>query len=241
MSNIRKFIEKILLKESFYEDGFEYQFIKVTADSENLGYDILVNVVLPKKGQSYATSVFSGHIYNFLNNMWKFIGSSFSYSEKILVDGEEPVNNGLFISLEKQRAVISTIRKKVQEITLKTAIGLLTFDVNWKPTEIYLEGSYISFSYHIEIKNFILDSHYVVPDLKNADEVAGAIQNLMYDTDYLREQINDVIYDVMSNEIDITSVDDLYYQVQFFITNINGFETRGGWGDHFDLEPEMFT
>lgn len=241
MSNIRKFIEKILLKESFYEDGFEYQFIKVTADSENLGYNILVNVVLPKKGQSYATPVFSGHIHNFLNNMWKFIGSSFSYSEKILVDGEEPVNNGLFISLEKQRAVISTIRKEVQEITLKTAIGLLTFDVNWKPTEIYLEETYISFSYHIEIKNFILDSHYVVPDLKNADEVAGAIQNVMYDTDYLREQIIDVIYDVMSNEIDITSVDDLYYQVQFFITNINGFETRGGWGDHFDLEPEMFT
>ena len=96
MSNIRKIIQKMLLKEPFYEGGFEYQFIKVTPDSKNLGYDILVNVVLPEKGQSYAISVFSGHIHDILSNMWKYIGSSFSYSEKILVDGEEPVNKGVF-------------------------------------------------------------------------------------------------------------------------------------------------
>ena len=87
----------------------------------------------------------------------------------------------------------------------------------------------------------MLDSHYVVPNLKNADEVAGAIQNVMYDTEYLRDEINNVIYDVMSDEIDITSIDDLYYQVRFYITKIDGFETKGGWGNHFDLEPDMFT
>ena len=63
----------------------------------------------------------------------------------------------------------------------------------------------------------------------------------MYDTDYLRDKINNVIYDVMSNEIDITSIDDLYYQVRFYVTKIDGFESSGGWGNHFDLEPDMFT
>ena len=243
MSNIRKIIQKMLLKEPFYEGGFEYQFIKVTPDSKNLGYDILVNVVLPEKGQSYAISVFSGHIHDILSNMWKYIGSSFSYSEKILVDGEEPVNKGVFISSEKQREVLFTMRKEIKEVTLKTAIGPLTFDVYWKPMEefYHLDYEYIDFNFNIEISHFMLDSHYAVPNLKIADDVAGAILNVMYDTDYLRDEINNVIYDVMSNEIDITSIDDLYYQARFFIIKIDGFEINQKWGNHYDLESNMFT
>ena len=243
MSNIRKIIQKMLLKEPFYEGGFEYQFIKVTPDSKNLGYDILVNVVLPEKGQSYAISVFSGHIHDILSNMWKYIGSSFSYSEKILVDGEEPVNKGVFISSEKQREVLFTMRKEIKEVTLRTAIGPLTFDVYWKPMEefYHLDYEYIDFNFNIEISHFMLDSHYAVPNLKIADDVAGAILNVMYDTDYLRDEINNVIYDVMSNEIDITSIDDLYYQARFFIIKIDGFEINQKWGNHYDLESNMFT
>ena len=243
MSNIRKIIQKMLLKEPFYEGGFEYQFIKVTPDSKNLGYDILVNVVLPEKGQSYAISVFSGHIHDILSNLWKYIGVSFSYSEKILVDGKEPLNNSLFISTEKQREVLSTMRKEVNEVTLKTAIGPLTFDVYWKPMEefYHLDYEYIDFNFNIEISHFMLDSHYAVPNLKIADDVAGAILNVMYDTDYLRDEINNVIYDVMSNEIDITSIDDLYYQARFFIIKIDGFEINQKWGNHYDLESNMFT
>ena len=243
MSNIRKIIQKILLKEPFYEGGFEYQFIKVTPDSKNLGYDILVNVVLPEKGQSYATPVFSGHIHDILSNMWKYIGSSFSYSEKLLVDGEEPVNKGVFISSEKQREVLFTMRKEIKEVTLRTAIGSLTFDVYWRPMgEFYrLDDVYIDFNFNIEISHFMLDSHYAVPNLKVADDVAGAILNVMYDSDLLRDKINNVIYDVMGDEIDIISIDDLYYQARFFIIKMDGFEITQKWGNHYDLEPEMFT
>ena len=243
MSNIRKIIQKMLLKEPFYEGGFEYQFIKVTPDSKNLGYDILVNVVLPEKGQSYAISVFSGHIHDILSNMWKYIGSSFSYSEKLLVDGEEPVNKGVFISSEKQREVLFTMRKEIKEVTLKTAIGPLTFDVYWKPMEefYHLDDEYIDFNFNIEISHFMLDSHYAVPNLKIADDVAGAILNVMYDSDLLRDKINNVIYDVMGDEIDITSIDDLYYQARFFIIKIDGFEINQKWGNHYDLESNMFT
>ena len=243
MSNIRKIIQKMLLKEPFYEGGFEYQFIKVTPDSKNLGYDILVNVVLPEKGQSYATPVFSGHIHDILSNMWKYIGSSFSYSEKLLVDGKEPVNKGVFISSEKQREVLFTMRKEIKEVTLRTAIGLLTFDVYWRPMgEFYrLDDVYIDFNFNIEISQFMLDSHYAVPNLKVADDVAGAILNVMYDSDLLRDKINNVIYDVMGDEIDIISIDDLYYQARFFIIKMDGFEITQKWGNHYDLEPEMFT
>lgn len=243
MSNLRKIIQKMLLKEPFYEDGYEYQFIKATPSSDNLGYDIVVNVVLPEKGQSYVTPVFSQHIHDILSNMWKYIGSSFSYSEKILIDGEKPVKNVVFISTEKQREILSTMRKEFEGIGIKTAIGRLTFEVYWKPAEKFysLEDVYIDFDFNIEIKNFMLDGHHVLPNLDIADDVSGAILNVMYDSDLLRDKITNVIYDVMGDEIDITSVDDLYYQVRFYITKIDGFEVTGRWGNHFDLEPDMFT
>ena len=52
-------------------------------DEDNLSFNITVNVILPKKGQSYATAVFSNGIYRILDNIWGYIGSSFSYSEHI--------------------------------------------------------------------------------------------------------------------------------------------------------------
>jgi len=237
-----KIFRKVLIDHSFNKDGYEYHFLSIELDEKGWAYNIVVNVVLPVKGQSYATPVFSGHIHDILSNIWKYVGSQFSYSEKILVDGKEPSSKGLFISTEKQREVLSTMRKEVNEVTLKTAIGPLTFDVYWKPNEKFysLEDVYIDFDFDIEIKNFMLDSHYVVPNLKNADEVAGAITNVMYDTDYLRDELNNIIYEVMENEMNITNIDDLYYQVRFYITKIDGFETKGRWGNHFDLEPDMF-
>jgi hypothetical protein len=243
MGNLDKVIKKMLMTKPFHKDGCEYEFLSVKLDDKGWSYDIVVNVTLPQKGQSYATPVFSGNIHEILTNMWKYIDTSFSYSEKILVDGKEPVNKGVFISSEKQREVLFAMRREVKEVTLKTAIGSLTFDVYWRPMgEFYqLDDVYIDFNFNIEISHFMLDSHYVVPNLKIADDVAGAILNVMYDTDYLRDEINNVLYDVMSNEIDITSIDDLYYQARFFIIKMDGFEIIQKWGNHYDLEDGMFT
>jgi len=237
-----KIFRKVLMDHSFNKDGYEYHFLSIEPDEKGWSFNIVVNVVLPVKGQSYATPVFSGNIHDILSNIWKYVGSSFSYSEKILVDGKEPVNKGVFISSEKQRDVLFAMRREVKEVTLRTAIGPLTFDVYWRPMSefYYLEDVYIDFNFDIEISHFILDSHYAVPNLKIADDVAGAILNVMYDTDYLRDKINNVIYDVMGNEIDIMGIDDLYYQARFFIIKVDGFEINQKWGNHYDLEDGMF-
>ena len=75
------------------------------------------------------------------------------------------------------------MRKEIKEVTLRTAIGSLTFDVYWRPMgEFYrLDDVYIDFNFNIEISHFMLDSHYAVPNLKVADDVAGAILNVMYE------------------------------------------------------------
>jgi hypothetical protein len=45
----------------------------------------------------------------------------------------------------------------------------------------------------------------------------------------------------MADEIDVTKVDDLYYQVLFYISKIDGFEVNGRYSNYYDLEPDMFN
>ena len=241
--SLQKLIKNMLMEEPFNVDGYLYDFMSVELNEKGWAYDIIVNVILPEKGQSYATPVFSTHIHEILSNIWKYVGSSFSYSEKILVDGKEPVNRGVFISTKKQREVLSEMRKEVKNVKVWTDIGWLTFDVYWKPWENFyaLDDVYIDFNFNIEIRNFILDGRYVKPNLEMADDVAGSILNVMYDSEILRDDINNVIYDVMGNEVDITNIDDLYYQARFYIVKMDGFEVNGRYSNYYDLEPEMFT
>jgi hypothetical protein len=242
MSSELKLIRRVLIGNSFNKDGYEYRFLSIDPDQKGWAYDIVVDVTLPKKGQSYATPVFSGHIHDILSNIWKYIGTSFSYSEKILVDGEDSVKGGVYISPKKQKEVFFTMVREIDHVKIKTDIGNLSFDVSWKPMEKFysLDDVYLDFNFNIQISKFILDGSYVKPNLKMADDVAGAILNVMYDTDYLRDEINNVIYDVMADEIDVTKVDDLYYQVLFYISKIDGFEVNGRFGNYYDLEPNMF-
>ena len=237
-----KIFRKVLMDHSFEKDGYEYHFLSIELVPGNWAYDIIVNVVLPKKGQSYATPVFSNHIHEILSNIWKYVGSSFSYSENILVDGKEPVNRGVFISTEKQKEVLLAMREEMKNAKVWTAIGWLTFDVYWRPMRDFyeLDDVYIDFNFDIQISNFKLDGRYVKPNLEMADDVAGSILNVMYDSDILRDDINKVIYDVMGNEVDITNIDDLYYQARFYIVKMDGFEVNGRYSNYYDLEPEMF-
>jgi hypothetical protein len=241
--SLQKIVKKMLMEEPFNINGYIYDFLSIELDEKGWAYDIVVNVILPEKGQSYATPVFSQKIHEILSNVWKYVGTSFSYSEKILIDGKEPVNRGVFISTKKQREVLFLMRKEIENAKVWTAIGWLTFNVNWRPmTEFYqLDDVYIDFNFDIQISNFKLDGRNVKPNLEIADDVAGAILNVMYDSDTLRDEINNTIYDAMGDEIDIMNIDDLYYQGRFFIDKMDGFEvTSGRFGDFYDLEPNMF-
>lgn len=242
MNKELKLVRRVLIGNSFNKDGYEYRFLSIDPDDRELAYNIVVDVTLPEKGQSYATPVFSGHIHDILSNIWKYIGTSFSYSEKILVDGEDSVKGGVYISPKKQKEVFFTMVREIDHVKIKTDLGNLSFDVSWKPMEKFysLDDVYLDFNFNIQISNFILDGDYVKPNLKMADDVAGTILNVMYDTDYLRDEINNVIYDVMADEIDVTKVDDLYYQVLFYISKIDGFEVNGRYSNYYDLEPNMF-
>ena len=244
MSNISKIAKKVLMSQSFFEDGYEYQFVSVEEDEEFDGaFNLTINVILPKKGQSYCTLVFSNHIHQILNNLWGYIGSSFSYSENILVDGEEPTENGVYISPEKQSMVLSSIRKKFKRAQIKTKENYLSFDIFWNKDDrdfYELNDVYIDFNFLIQLSNFEINGKRVTPSLKLSDEIAGVISDELYDNDSFRSNIDDTLYTVLLDEINTHNIDDLYVQGRWLITKIDGWEVfPKGWV--VDITDEMFT
>jgi hypothetical protein len=155
--NIINIAKKFLLNTSFYESGFKYEFLKVEFDK--ITFYFTINVTLPKEGQSYATPKFSYDIANILDNFSKYIGTSLSYSERILVDGKEPVKGRVFITDEKQQEVLIAVREQVKKITIKTSIGMVSYDITWsKPDKNKFyeldDGTYLDFYFYVKIHRY---------------------------------------------------------------------------------------
>ena len=195
MSNLSKIAKKVLMSQSFFEDGYEYQFVSVEEDKEFDGaFNLTVNVILPKKGQSYATAVFSNGIHKILDNIWGYIGSSFSYSEHILVDGKEPAKDGIYISPEKQNQLLYQLRKQIKSADIITNNkNVLSFDVHWTrdDREFYRQDDvYIHLYFFIDLSNFKFDDKRVIPNLKIADDIAGVISDDLYNDDSFSNMSN---------------------------------------------------
>jgi len=245
MSNIAKVAKRMLMSQPFFEDGYEYQFVSVELDKKfDSSFDLIINVILPKKGQSYCTAIFSNHIHKILSNLWGYVGTSFSYSERILVDGEEPAKNGIYVSPEKQNQLLFEIRKQIKKGEIMTNNrNILSFDIHWTrdDKEFYrYHDVYIHFYFFINLSNFKLDGKRVIPNLKIVDEIAGVITDNLYDEDYFRNRVDDVMYSVMKDEIDLHDVDDMYLEGLWSVKKIDGMEvfpTMKG----YHVTDKMFT
>ena len=243
MTDLTKVIQKLLINEEFMVGGYKYTFLSVESDDEGIFYDFVINVTQPQKGQSYAVTVFSEHIHDILVNFWKYIGTSFSYSETTLVDGEEPAKYGVYVSPKKETEVLFAIRDKIRRLSFDTDIGKLSFNIYWKPFQpqfAIADDVYIDFRFFIELSNFELNDNPVKPNLDRADEISAIILELMHDSDSFRNACDEVLYMVMGDEIDITHTNDLYFQVMYYASKLDGFHVDPKW-NYSNLEPKMFT
>jgi len=235
-------IKKYLLNNSFYESGFKYDFLNVEFN-EKIFY-FTINVTLPKDGQSYATPKFSHDIGNILDNFSKYLQTSIPYLEKILVDGKEPVKGGLFISNKKQQEILTAVRENIKRITIKTEIGMLSYDVQWREPDngkFYRldDNSYIDFYFFIKLSNFSLKGKSVNPNLDIIDDIAGSINDEMHETDSVKIKIENIILDVLENELEIVNGDDIFVVPLWYISHIDGLEVNTNVA-HFDFGPETF-
>ena len=62
----------------------------------------------------------------------------------------------------------------------------------------------------------------------------------MNDNDYIRNFVENVIYRILEPDMRVMNVDDLYYNVSFYVNKIDGIEVSGNdWGVY--ITRELFT
>jgi hypothetical protein len=237
-----KVIKKVLLNQSFFEEGNEYQFIGVEIGKDGVSYDLTINVILPKKGQSYVTKVFSYHIHKILSNLWNYINDSFQYSEHFLIDGKEPIKGGVYITTEKQNKILTNLRNQVTSTEIKLKNNYLSFNISWKPQSeqsYTLEDVYIDFYYYISLSNFKFGNKKVIPNLEIGDKIAGVISDSLFDDDNFKNKVDDIIYTTMYDEVNLTKIDEVYFNGIWRIIKIDGWEVSPNYG--YNIDDNSFT
>jgi hypothetical protein len=248
MSDIVKIAKKFLMSEPFYEDGFEYQFISVEDDL----YDAIkftVNVLLPKKGQSFVVEKFSYDIADIIENMSKFIGQGVSYSENIIVEGRTSPEEGLYLNDEDCDEIIRALNENVKYVEVSNNKDVssvranISFSRNKERNKFYLMDShqYIDIFLKYNISNFEYNDVPVNVNLKTIDEFAEVFNEKLQNSDRFRDKLQDIIYRVLEPSLQIEYLE-VYYNAQYWIDKVEGIEVHST-GNSFttDFSPEMFT
>lgn len=248
MGNIAKIAKKFLMSQPFYNDGFEYQFISVEDDL----YDAIkftVNVLLPKKGQSFVVEKFSYDIADIIENMSKFIGQGVSYSEKILVEGKPLPKDGLYINDEDCDEIVRALNENVKYVTVSNDKDIssvranISFSSNKEREKFYLLDAhqYIDIFLKYNIGNFEYNDVPVNVNLKTIDEFAEVFNEKLQNSDRFRDNLQDIIYHVLEPSFHIEFLE-VYYNAQYWIDKVEGIEVHST-GNSFttDFSPEMFN
>lgn len=248
MSNIIKFVKKFLMSEPFYEDGFEYQFISVEPDKGS-AIKFIVNVILPKRGQSFVVNKFSNDISDIIENASKYIGNGISYRERILVEGKPFPEEGLYINDEDCDEIIRALNENVKYVRVSNDRDIssvranISFSRNKERKKFYLMDAhqFIDIFLRYNISNFEYNDVPVNVNLKTIDDFAEVFNEKLQNSDMFRDKLQDIIYRVLEPSLHIKNID-VYYNVQYWINKVEGIEVHST-GNSFttDFTPEMFN
>jgi hypothetical protein len=248
MEKIFKIVKKFLLLQSYTENGFEYQFISVKLDDNII--DFTVNVVLPKKGQSFVVDVFSYDISNIITNMSKHFGEQIVYMEHILVDGRPAPKDGVYINPEDCDEIIRALNENIKYISVtnngihtdRFSVGSNISFTPQKRNEFYSMDShqYINIYLIYNLSNIKIDGNPVELDMKMVNEFAEVYNEKLQDSDSFLTKLQDIIYRVLEPSLKIEDLE-VYYNPFYWIGKVEGMETHAD-GNSFktDFSEEMF-
>lgn len=248
MEKIFKIFKKFLLSQSYVENGFEYQFISVELDDTII--DFTVNVVLPKKGQSFVVVTFSDDISNIITNISKHFGEKIAYMEHILVDGRPVPKDGVYINPEDCDEIIHALNENIKYISVtnngihtdRFSVGANISFTPQKRSEFYSMDShqYINIYLTYNLSNIKIDGNPVELDMKMVDEFAEVYNEKLQDSDSFLTRLQDIIYRVLEPSLKIEDLE-IYYNPFYWIGKVEGMETNtNGNSYRDDFSKNMF-
>ena len=228
MNNLIKFTKKFLMSEPFIVDGFEYQFISVEP-YEDFGIEITVNVILPKKGQSYVIEKFSYDVYHILENMNQYYGTTISYQEVILVEGQLPKRR-VYINEEDQNEIINSLNANMSDFSIISLSGdydtfRIKGSLDWERADrkFYEVNEEIDFYFYYNVSNVIVNNGELNINPSQINEFASVLNDKLQDSDQFRDKVIDNIYRVLEPSVQIENLE-VYFNANYFLKRIHGKE-----------------
>lgn len=224
-----KIAKKFLMYEPFKVDGFEYQFISVEPH-EDWAIDVVVNVVLSKKGQSFITEKFSYDIHYIIEGFGDYFGSAISYNEKILVDGKPTPERGVYINEEDQDEIINTLNGNMSKLSISImnseyATHNIRGGLNWRRADrkFYESNEEIDFYFYYDVSNVIVNNGELNINPTKFDEFASTLNETLQNNDRFRDSVVENIYMALMPSTKIENLD-VYFNANYFLKQIHGKE-----------------
>ena len=245
-----KIIKKILMSETFNVDGFEYQFISVEP-YQDWGTNIVVNVVLPKKGQSFVVEKFSEDISHIIERFSTYLGSVISYNEKILVDGRPVPKMGVYINKEDQNEIINALNGNMSNFSINNGnvykdkiVDLIKIkgSLKWKKAKKFYEHyESIDFYFYYDVSNVIVNDGKLNINPGEIDKFATVLNDMLQDNHNFRDEILDNIYMVLDHTTKIEHLDaNVYYNAHYYLDRINGKKSELKY-NNLGFDSSMFV
>ena len=247
MNRLHSVFKKYLMSQPFFEDGFEYQFISVES-IEDSSLVFTVNVLLPKKGQSFVVETFSYGIMKILNIASRFFDEDISYTENILIEGKPAPKSGIYINPEDGDEIFRSLNENVRQVTLSNHKDIssvhakISFSPNKERSKFYsMESSpYIEFYIRYDISNIEYNDTPVHINQKMFDNFGEVFNEKLQNSGKFGDTLNEIIFNVLEPSIKIRNVE-IYIESRYWINKIDGMETIvRDYGSSNDFIPEMF-
>lgn len=243
---IENIIKRFLTENEFEIDGNKIKFLYVEPYDmhSKMAFKFGVDITLPIKDQSYATPKFDKDIEGIFHNLWKYIGTPFSWSvEVMLINGEKPIDY-VYISPQKQKELLFKLNEEYDRYVIIKKDFHIDFNISIESAKDYLyklSDVQIEFYFRILCSSFTdKNNRPINPNMNKIDDLGAAISENMNDRDEFRSNVEGIIYDVLESELKINNVDDLYYNAMFYVDKIDGMKTSGqSWGVNLDRSQFM--
>ena len=248
-STTLKIAQKYLMSRPFFENGIEYQFISVEPD-EDWAIKFIVNVILPKKGQSFIVDKFSVNIGDIIGNISKFTGEGISYTEKILIGGKPAPESGIYINEEDIKEIFHSLNENVKYVEVMDKrefphkrVGANISFIPADKKKLYSMDShqYISFDLLYNLQNIKVNDESVGLNMKFVGDFAEVFNEKLIDSDSFREKLHDIVFEVLEPSLHILN-NDFYYNVNYWINKVEGINVGvTNWGSNGKFTDDMFN
>ena len=237
-----KLINKLYVGKTIKKDRFSYEFISSSINSDYNRVNIRINVITPKKGQSYFKGALENDVREIISkNVEPFIGKTL-YNLYFYVDGHD--YEDIFISDEDKRKIFENL-SKINEISILNNNIKFKAKVSFKEPKNYpwykesYEGPIITFSY--DIYDIRVNGERPGPNFGKDDKklsiLSQNINELLMDSDRFRENVEEAVINALEPSMRILDDYEYYYTVNYYIDKIDEIRVSDNvWGDFtYDL------